>query len=307
MAAPKKPAAKPAAKAAASPPAAPKSPAPKARPEVPRSTEPAPALSDYALTHFPEPSTVAEQLARYLGEHNLVVYGTAEAEGPAYIGLAGWQFVGAQLGQAAVLEWVNDTTVAPDATYNYHARANLVHLATGRQLGAGEALASSNEPALSRASANIVAGIAQNRALVNAYYHSLAWLMRLAGVEAAPPELVAFLPAPPEAAPMAVPAVVPSPRAEPAPARAEKPAPTTLRQADQAAADVANASANAAPKGPLMTQKQREEIIRLCNHPLIERPEKTRVNMRINTYDEDKAAQVIRELRSRIDKRENLK
>ncbi len=299
MAAPKKPAPKAPAKVPAAPAKAPARPP---RPETPRPSESAPVVGDYALPNFPEPSALAEQLARYLGEHNLVVRVGEAEDATAHVGLAGWQFVGAQLGQAGVVEWVKDTTAAPDPAYNYHARAQLIHVASGRQLGAGEAVASSNEPELTRASANIVASIAQNRALANAFYHSLGWLMRLAGVEAAPMELVPFLPG------AAEPVDEPADEAMPVPivpAVTALAAPTTLRQAGQALADAANATA--VPAGPPIEAQQKEELIRLCNHPLIRREEKTKVHMRLNTYDVTKAAEVIAELKNRIDKRENQK
>ena len=48
-----------------------------------------------------------------------------------------------------------------------------------------------------------------------------------------------------------------------------------------------------------------EEIIRLLNHPVITRPEKTKMLLNINRLDEERAIQSIAKLRKAIDDREN--
>jgi len=53
------------------------------------------------------------------------------------------------------------------------------------------------------------------------------------------------------------------------------------------------------------TGSQKEEIIRLLNHPVITRPEKTKGLLNINRLDEERAVAAIAKLRQAIDDREN--
>jgi hypothetical protein len=53
------------------------------------------------------------------------------------------------------------------------------------------------------------------------------------------------------------------------------------------------------------TASQKEEIIRLLNHPVISRPEKTKMLLNINRLDEERATQAIAKLKKAIDDREN--
>ena len=52
------------------------------------------------------------------------------------------------------------------------------------------------------------------------------------------------------------------------------------------------------------TTSQKEEIIRLLNHPLITRQEKTKMLLSINRLDEERATQAIAKLRKAIEDRE---
>ena len=69
----------------------------------------------------------------------------------------------------------------------------------------------------------------------------------------------------------------------------------------------AEAPAADAPAAPVQyaTASQKEEIIRLLNHPVITRPEKTKMLLNINRLDEERAIQAIAKLRKAIDDREN--
>jgi hypothetical protein len=53
------------------------------------------------------------------------------------------------------------------------------------------------------------------------------------------------------------------------------------------------------------TASQKEEIIRLLNHPVITRQEKTKMLLNINRLDEERATAAIAKLRTAIDEREN--
>lgn len=50
---------------------------------------------------------------------------------------------------------------------------------------------------------------------------------------------------------------------------------------------------------------QKEEIIRLLNHPVITRQEKTKMLLNINRLDDERATQAIAKLKKAIDDREN--
>jgi hypothetical protein len=52
------------------------------------------------------------------------------------------------------------------------------------------------------------------------------------------------------------------------------------------------------------TASQKEEIIRLLNHPLITRQEKTKMLLNINRLDEERATQAIAKLRTAIEDRQ---
>lgn len=52
------------------------------------------------------------------------------------------------------------------------------------------------------------------------------------------------------------------------------------------------------------TSSQKEEIIRLLNHPLITRQEKTKMLLNINRLDEERATQAIAKLRQAIEERQ---
>jgi hypothetical protein len=65
---------------------------------------------------------------------------------------------------------------------------------------------------------------------------------------------------------------------------------------------------NADPEKPAIayaSASQKEEIIRLLNHPVITRQEKTKMLLNINRLDEERGNQAIARLRKAIDDREN--
>jgi hypothetical protein len=58
---------------------------------------------------------------------------------------------------------------------------------------------------------------------------------------------------------------------------------------------------------PPITQEQKKEIIRLLNHPMVARQEKTKMLLNLNRLDTDRAAQAIEKLLKAIDERENIR
>ena len=70
-----------------------------------------------------------------------------------------------------------------------------------------------------------------------------------------------------------------------------------------APAEAPAAEAPAAAPVHYATASQKEEIIRLLNHPLITRQEKTKMLLNINRLDEERATQAIAKLRKAIEDR----
>jgi hypothetical protein len=58
-----------------------------------------------------------------------------------------------------------------------------------------------------------------------------------------------------------------------------------------------------APAIKFATAKQKEEIIRLLNHPVITRQEKTKMLLNINKLDQDRADQAVVKLKQVIEER----
>jgi len=171
----------------------------------------------------------------------------------------------------------------------YQAKVTLYDLRHGTTVGAGFAICSNKESGKKFYQEFAIASMAQTRAIGKAYRNILAWIIRAAGYEPTPAEEMEYSGNVP--APAVAPAV-----AEPTPVmRAVTTAPTPAEApvAEAAAAPVQYATAN-----------QKEEIIRLLNHPLITRQEKTKMLLNINRLDEERATQAIAKLRKAIEDRE---
>jgi hypothetical protein len=171
----------------------------------------------------------------------------------------------------------------------YQAKVTLFDLRHQTTVGAGFAVCSNKESGKKFYQEFAIASMAQTRAIGKAYRNILAWIIRAAGYEPTPAEemdyntntATAAAPAPAVAVAQAVPAMQVVPAEAPAPAA-------------EAVAPVQYATAS-----------QKEEIIRLLNHPVITRPEKTKMLLNINRLDEERAVQAIAKLRKAIDDREN--
>ncbi|TGE29761.1 ERF family protein [Hymenobacter metallicola] len=85
-------------------------------------------------------------------------------------------------------------------------------------------------------------------------------------------------------------------------AKAMKAVPT---EPEHPGTEISDAEAPAQPAVAYATAAQKEEIIRLLNHPVITRQEKTKMLLNVNRLDEDKAASAIAKLKKAIEDREN--
>ena len=127
--------------------------------------------------------------------------------------------------------------------------------------------------------------------------NALAWIIRAAGYEPTPAEEMEYTGNIPEAK-------VEQPKAEAA--KAPQPVAATARETAKAEPVKESPQAETAEAQAIKyaSAKQKEEIIRLLNNPMITRPEKTKMLLNINKLDEERAAQIIAKLGKVIEERE---
>ena len=227
-----------------------------------------PRVESYDLSHSDETLYLATDLAKFIKENKL----TTNVQGKEFVNVEGWQYAGSRLGIVPVVEHV--INVSTDQEIKYQAKVILFDLKSGQTVGAGFAVCSNKEQGKKFYQEFAIMSMAQTRAIGKAYRNILAWIIRAAGYEPTPAEEMDY--------------------AGNTPTVAETPAP---------AAPVAAAADAPAPAYASATQK--EEIIRLLNHPVVTRAEKTRMLLNINRLDEERATQAIAKLKQAIDEREN--
>ena len=225
---------------------------------------------------------LAKDLAKFIKDNKL----STTVQGKEFVNVEGWQYAGSRLGIVPIVEHV--INVGSPEELKYQAKVTLFDIRHGVTVGAGFAVCSNKESGKKFYQEFAIMSMAQTRAIGKAYRNCLAWIIRAAGYEPTPAEemdyntnAVAAAPAPVMAPAPTVPAMQVVPAEAPAVA-AEQAVP--VRYA---------------------TAAQKEEIIRLLNHPVISRPEKTKMLLNINRLDEERAVQAISKLRKAIDDREN--
>jgi hypothetical protein len=248
----------------------------------------APRAESYDIAKSDETLDLAKDLAKFIKDNKL----STQVQGKEFVNVEGWQYAGSRLGIVPVVEHVID--LSNEQELKYQAKVTLFDLRHGVTVGAGFAICSNKESGKKFYQEFAIASMAQTRAIGKAYRNILAWIIRAAGYEPTPAEEMEYSGNVP--APAVAPAVV---VAEPAPVMR---AVTTAPAAAPAEAPVAEAP-TAAPV-QYATASQKEEIIRLLNHPLITRQEKTKMLLNINRLDEERATQAIAKLRKAIEDRE---
>ncbi|WP_236018660.1 MULTISPECIES: hypothetical protein [Hymenobacter] len=240
----------------------------------------------YDIAKSDETFDLAKDLAKFIKENKL----TTNVQGKEFVNVEGWQYAGSRLGIVPIVEHV--INLSNEQELKYQAKVTLFDLRHGTTVGAGFAICSNKESGKKFYQEFAIASMAQTRAIGKAYRNILAWIIRAAGYEPTPAEEMEY------SGNVPAPAVAPAVVAEPAPVmRAVTTAP---------AAPVEAPAAEAAPAAPVQyaTASQKEEIIRLLNHPLITRQEKTKMLLNINRLDEERATQAIAKLRKAIEDRE---
>ena len=240
-------------------------------------------VESYDISRSDETLDLAKDLAKFIKDNKL----TTNVQGKEFVNVEGWQYAGSRLGIVPIVEHV--INVGSPEEMKYQAKVTLFDLRHGTTVGAGFAVCSNKESGKKFYQEFAIMSMAQTRAIGKAYRNCLAWIIRAAGYEPTPAEemdyntnMAAATHTPAVAVAQAVPAMQVVPAEAPAVA------------AEQTTAPVQYATAS-----------QKEEIIRLLNHPVITRPEKTKMLLNINRLDEERAIQAIAKLRKAIDEREN--
>ena len=244
-------------------------------------------IESYDIARSDETLDLAKDLAKFIKDNKL----TTNVQGKEFVNVEGWQYAGSRLGIVPIVEHV--INVSSPEEMKYQAKVTLFDLRHGTTVGAGFAVCSNKESGKKFYQEFAIMSMAQTRAIGKAYRNCLAWIIRAAGYEPTPAEEMDYntnahaVAAAPVASATVVAQAVPTMQVLPA----EAPA--------------AVVEAPAAVPVQYATASQKEEIIRLLNHPVITRPEKTKMLLNINRLDEERAVQAIAKLRKAIDDREN--
>ncbi|RSK44086.1 hypothetical protein [Hymenobacter rigui] len=244
-------------------------------------------VESYDISRSDETLHLATDLAKFIKDNKL----STTVQGKEFVNVEGWQYAGSRLGIVPIVDHV--INVSNEQEIKYQAKVTLFDMRSGHTVGAGFAICSNKEQGKKFYQEFAIMSMAQTRAIGKAYRNILAWIIRAAGYEPTPAEEMEYggnTPAVQQPAMAAVPAA-------PVAVAAEAPTPMKAVAAEPAASEAA------APAYASASQK--EEIIRLLNHPLITRPEKTKMLLNINRLDEERATQAISKLKKAIDDREN--
>ncbi|WP_375435117.1 hypothetical protein [uncultured Hymenobacter sp.] len=247
-------------------------------------------VESYDISRSDETLHLATDLAKFIKENKL----TTTVQGKEFVNVEGWQYAGSRLGIVPIVDHV--INVSNDQELKYQAKVTLFDMRSGQTVGAGFAICSSKEQGKKFYQEFAIMSMAQTRAIGKAYRNILAWIIRAAGYEPTPAEEMEYGGNTPTAAQPAM-AVVPAATVS-APA-AEATAPMKAVVAEPVAVAEAPAAVTYA------SAAQKEEIIRLLNHPVITRQEKTKMLLNINRLDDERATQAIAKLKKAIDDREN--
>ncbi|MDJ0364735.1 hypothetical protein QMK33_06190 [Hymenobacter sp. H14-R3] len=243
----------------------------------------APRAESYDIAKSDETLDLAKDLAKFIKDNKL----STQVQGKEFVNVEGWQYAGSRLGIVPVVEHV--INLSNDQEIKYQAKVTLFDLRHGVTVGAGFAICSNKESGKKFYQEFAIASMAQTRAIGKAYRNILAWIIRAAGYEPTPAEEMEY------SGNVPAPVVAPSVVAETAP---------VMRALTTAPAEAPAVEPAASVPVQYATASQKEEIIRLLNHPLVTRQEKTKMLLNINRLDEERATQAIAKLRKAIEDRE---
>lgn len=247
-----------------------------------------PKIESYDIAKSDETLHLAVDLAKFIKENKLY----QNIQGKEYVNVEGWQYAGSRLGILPVVDHV--VNISTDDEIKYQAKVNLLDLRSQQVVGAGFAICSNKEQGKKYYQEFAIASMAQTRAIGKAYRNILAWIIRAAGYEPTPAEEMDYS------------GNEPAKTAQrPAPATAEKKATMKAAEATTEAPKAEVEAETASASIRYASAKQKEEIIRLLNNPVITRQEKTKMLLNINRLDEERAKQAIDKLKKVIEERED--
>lgn len=244
-------------------------------------------VESFDISRSDETLHLATDLAKFIKDNKL----STTVQGKEFVNVEGWQYAGSRLGIVPIVDHV--INVSTEQEIKYQAKVTLFDIKSGHTVGAGFAICSNKESGKKFYQEFAIMSMAQTRAIGKAYRNILAWIIRAAGYEPTPAEEMEYGGNTPAATQPAM-AVVPASTS--AAVAAETPAPMKAVAAD------APVEASAVTYA---TASQKEEIIRLLNHPVITRQEKTKMLLNINRLDDERATQAIAKLKKAIEDREN--
>jgi hypothetical protein len=230
-------------------------------------------VQTYDISQSKDSLELATDLARFIQENKL----TTNVQGKEFVNVEGWQYAGSRLGIVPIVEHILSRST--DQELKYEARVSLFDIRHQVTVGQGFAICSSKESGKKFWQEYAILSMAQTRAIGKAYRNVLAWIIRAAGYEPTPAEEMDQAQPQPTAGVTGGPVQVTVMAATPA-AVVEEPAPVEYA-----------------------SQEQRENIIRLLNHPKIGRQEKTNVLLTINRIDSARAEARITQLVHAIEAR----
>lgn len=200
-------------------------------------------------------------------------------QGRNYVNVEGWQFAGGMIGVLPVVQSTENLSSGEEL--KYRASVQLINIATDKLVGSGIATCSNKEKGKKCFDEYAIESMAQTRAVGKAYRLMLGWLMKAAGYEATPAEEMDFQTAQVvEDTKQPIQVIIKS-------ESADTPPPQEETQAKEA------------------TSKQKEEIIRLLNNPVILKDEKNKMLLNINKLNQERAAEAIAKLNQTINERES--
>jgi len=258
-------------------------------------------IETYDIGKSDETLALAKDLAKFIKENKL----STQVQGKEFVNVEGWQYAGSRLGIVPIVEHV--INVSTDQEIKYQSKVTLFDMRSQHTVGAGFAVCSNKESGKKFYQEFAIASMAQTRAVGKAYRNILAWIIRAAGYEATPAEEMEYT-----GNNVPMPTVVAAPATAQHQSSRPPTAPTLRTDLDEAVKESVPMSvsgggteeASAAPRVQYATASQKEEIIRLLNHPLITRQEKTKMLLNINRLDEERATQAAAKLRKAIEDRE---
>ncbi|MCC3159487.1 hypothetical protein LJ737_19755 [Hymenobacter sp. 15J16-1T3B] len=264
-----------------------------AAPAAPATVAPAkPKAESYDIRRSDETLALAKDLANFIKENKL----STQVQGKEFVNVEGWQYAGSRLGIVPIVDHL--VNLSTDTELKYQAKVTLFDLRSQHTVGAGFAICSNKEQGKKFYQEFAISSMAQTRAIGKAYRNILAWIIRAAGYEPTPAEEMEYGGhTQPESAKNATAGASKQP-ASPRPAASATSAPSAAPAPMQAVP--------AEPAQPAYaTAEQKEEVIRLLNHPVVTRQERTKMLLNINKLDQERAAQAIANLKKTIENREN--